>query len=279
MANDKLIQLCVRRLDRFQNCLSETINYQENKNIHQLRIAIKRIRIMACLLKVVSDQDDGLSDYLRLYSKLFRKAGMVREIRINIKLIKKFDPICLKPYLDYQTKVLQQAGKKLDIEVRSFNNEEYSVRRNLLLQRFEGIVQKDLANTASERIVFLMKKVMKLKDRPHKNLHKIRIKLNRVVELLNIQNELYPSAEYTNMLGDIDLMCKRIGVWHNYEILINSLSQFVKQLPEKTDTGGLKKEIKKIKKVARKKRIKMGKQLKSYFKKENIDRIGFFIRQ
>jgi hypothetical protein len=273
MVENQFIPLFNRQIESFLICFSETLNDQEIKTVHLLRVAIKRINIIARLLKVACDREIEIKGYLNLFSKLFHKAGIIREIQINIKLIEKFDSNRLKPFYDYQIEELKLAVNEFHVELLAFNMDELKMKNDLLLQKFEDVSESELARTARKKIFLTIKRVTRLKDKSNKNLHEIRIKLNNAIGLLEIVNDLTPFNEFNKLLDDIKLIYKKIGVWHNYEVMIASLNMFEKKNRNELCIVELKREFKKIKKEVEKKQKKIGKQVKSYFKQVDLDQM------
>jgi CHAD domain-containing protein len=106
-----------------------------------------------------------------------------------------------------------------------------------------------------------LKKVVK--QRKHltsdRKLHKIRIKLKAVYELLKILNTLNPDLkeEHLKTHKEIKVLNDLLGNWHDQSVLINSLKLFKKE----SDKGNQQKAIKKSVRAFEHEQLKIKKKI------------------
>lgn len=244
MINEKsqLIQQYKNQQANFYLYFKKTLNSQDVENIHQLRVSIKKLRAMWILMEAASHKKFLNKDHFALCSKLFDKAGAVREVQVNLGIIEKYNRIYLLPYVEYLRKTKRNAIEKLLREMKVFDLRRFEILDNELLKKIKiiskEIVLKESASYIHKEIIKIGVFVDQLPD--DSKLHKIRIHLKLVSVIINIMYELNPATKLDSLQKNIKLLNNQIGQWHDFVALLKSLRYFTEQSLKKKDKLQLK---------------------------------------
>lgn len=263
---NRLIQNYNQKLISFFESFVKTIENQNDKDVHQLRVSIKNLKIILSFIETASNHEFRKRNHFILFSKLFRRAGEIREIQVNLGLIDRHNSAYLKPYLKYGRKIQKKTGRKLFLEMRAFNFNKLEKLNKRLLKKMDKLSYKIVTKELILYVLRRLKKINKLKDQPHNNnrLHQIRLHFKAAAEILSIMKGLNLTTELAAVHSDVKLLNKLIGKWHDYTILRASLKNFVKHGTNKKENRLLREEIKYIKYKNKIRRKKIGKLLKEY---------------
>tara|TARA_B100000315_G_C14539667_1_gene570248 strand:+ start:880 stop:1719 length:840 start_codon:yes stop_codon:yes gene_type:complete len=228
MGNNKLIQHYNNQIASFYEHFHNTKERQDVEDIHQLRVYTKRIKTNLTLMEIISNDEFSKKEHYNLFSRLFRKAGKLRENQIHLDLIENYDSHQLTPYEEHllQTKINEM--ENVQMELNAFDFSKLNNLDNSLLEKVSHISDETVAE---QSIAFLLKKlnrVEKLKSKinnEHK-LHKIRIHLQAVREILRLMVTIQSAEIIYQFQNDSKALTDMIGKWHDYSVLIFSLKQF-----------------------------------------------------
>jgi CHAD domain-containing protein len=201
--------------------------HMSEEDIHQLRVCIKNIRAFLYLLKV-SDPDFLKAPFTKSLKSLFRKAGELRTIHINLNIIKQFDHTHTRPYIEYlQEKVVIKKEDLLN-ELKLFSTWQFVQLEKGLEITIACIKRKKLMHVCQKTI---NKKQNKIKyslksKRTEETLHDIRKHMKVIKTTLKIQSRLRPSKETELYLKELNKTEETIGVWHDYFVLIEDINAY-----------------------------------------------------
>ncbi|MBK9221821.1 MAG: CHAD domain-containing protein [Saprospiraceae bacterium] len=220
MPNNLLNQYVVTRIKSITKNLSAYTKDKKPEHLHRLRLEIKKINAVFSFAKNVY----GESFNTNKIKPIFKKAGKIREIQINIHLLSLFQhpPKRLITQLKKKENILTQQFIKHDLRyskiIKTFQNNvsfpEILPDKKIIIKYFE----KQKAN-----------KKFKTKDREH--VHRYRSKIKKLLFIYNaLPNKIKKEIKLNEL--EIDKLQKMLGNWHDTYSAINFFSQ--EQFPMNT---------------------------------------------
>ncbi|MDT8402031.1 MAG: CHAD domain-containing protein [Bacteroidales bacterium] len=203
------------------------------RDIHKLRVRIKRIKAVFRLLEYIYPSDFKAKEHYHIFKPVFKSAGQIREGQINLALLR--EAPCAgelrKSYSRHIARLRSGWEQDLDRLIHAFDyeklddcNEEV---RNLLSQ-----------NTGSELVNFITgfiksetERVRNILDSGEevKYIHRVRIVLKNIKPLLGLvwrrKDNVFTKKHYECL--NATETC--IGGWHDRAILLQSLALFLEE--------------------------------------------------
>lgn len=207
------------------------LNSYAEEGVYNLRIAYKRIRAVNKFLKkelncvLFNDQNDKLVS-------IYKGAGTIREIQTNLKLLSKYDKVLDKSFDEFAV-FLNDKMAEINSQLRAYIKETDidNVKRveNKIYHHLSGISEK---NIYIKCILFIKRKNRKIDtlvfDKTNKErYHDIRTCIKEILFFLKL---LYSKKEFEKVSFKSHYL-KNIGInlgnWHDNEILLNDLHNFL----------------------------------------------------
>lgn len=257
MAKNKLVQHFNDLHSDFLKFYKKTSKDQGVEDIHQLRVAIKKIRALLSLIELAGNGEFQKKEHFDLFKNLFRKAGKVREIQVNLSLIKKIDQRKSKLYVEYLIELQNHSMEELMNELLVFDLKKLKSLNAQMLSKANEISPEHLTEKSTPFISSKFQKIKKLRDKIKKDqkLHKIRIHLKAVVELV----EYLPyNKENKSLKKEIKRLNQLIGDWHDNIVLLNTINQYHKTINSDKKNKQL---VKRLKLQNKKSKINIGELL------------------
>ena len=228
-------------LDSFHFYFNRSRLNPEIEDLHNLRVSIKKLRAMWSLLQTVSNGSWKKKEHFELISELFRATGKVRETQVNLIITEKYNADYLVAFNEYLAENQVKAEEKLRAQIQVFNPEELKELDNKM---FHAIKEQRSDMEPEQLISFVLKETRKVdklsKQLPSdRKLHKIRIRLKAVAEILTIASELNPHVVLIDFLDRVRWLNEFIGDWHDYQILLSSITDFLSSGQKEQTTGEL----------------------------------------
>ena len=255
MKQDPLIERYNHLSESFDSSFEETFQKQGIEDIHKLRVTIKKLRALWSLMELTNQGEWFKEEHYNLSSKLFSEAGKVREGQINLSMLSKNKSKYLQPYKEYLKSSQELSNQNLLLHMTVFDRGKFALLNkelNVLMQRqsSQSILEQSL-NYVAEQISEVHRLINELPD--DRKLHKIRIHLKAVAEILNLMNNLDEESRMESYLKDIKEINAQIGKWHDYKVLHKSLKRFNKKFQMETRNKWLESLINRIKDTHRSK--------------------------
>lgn len=218
------------KLDSFFEHLDKAKLFPDEKNIHNLRVDIKRIRTVFHLIEMIFPKKLKAKNHYDAFKKIFRRAGEVRELQMNY--------ICFLHY-----KLPHSVNKEYRLFLK---HKEKKIKKKLKhsINRFEialleksTIKIKKLCRAISEKRIRIECKIF-IRGVIHKIemllalgnnysiVHKIRIHLKAIEAVGDLYYQMNPKKELKKSLTLIKQNGTLLGNWHDKVILLNSLEHF-----------------------------------------------------
>lgn len=231
MRKSRLIQHYNDKQASFHVYFKRILESQEIEDIHQLRLNIKKLRVTWSLMDMASQGMLNKKGYFSLISKLFDEAGEVRDAQMSLSKIGKSKAMYLVPYAEYLREAQRCANGKLLTGMQAFDFKTLEMLNNKLLQEMKGLSDEIALRKSATFFLKETSKVRELKDHlpDNRKLHKIRIHLKAIREILTIMIELNDTEGLDELQNNIKSLEQQIGKWHDYIMLRTSLKNFVDQ--------------------------------------------------
>lgn len=211
-----------RRVDNVVSLITITRNAGNANYYHDIRIEVKKIKALFELIRY-HDRDFKLKKNLEPFRQLFERAGRIREIQIEKKLLKKYLRQSSSPYLA----VLLSAQNDYD---KSFNKIPVTqVVSNILAarNRVKRHIDELSVQAMEKYLVKMERKVMKkLSGELHgRVVHQLRKKLKTLhynIDQVQPNREMMGGQHWIKFLD-------ALGKWHDCEVAIRHLKKFVRK--------------------------------------------------
>jgi CHAD domain-containing protein len=220
-----------KQVSRITENLSELIENYDEKTVHNLRVAYKKIRAMNNFIAGEFKSNKDIRDQIKILDTFYRNAGTIREIQLSKKLLesyrvrldKSFDEFFefLDTRLTESKSVLTDQVKGFDIDaIKRYKSSMYLLlkkadERKLLVKALKFI---------KKRVKIIESQVLKIKDKGR--YHKIRTNTKEeyfFLQLLFSRNECRKRNFNLNHLKDLGV---KLGKWHDVEILREYIHSF-----------------------------------------------------
>ena len=212
------------KLKTFYSFLKGTLKKENKEAIHQLRVTVKELRAIWRMIELISEKEfiNNLEPHI---GKLFKRAGRVREAQINLSLVKKNTSQYLRPYIKSEQNREKNQQLKLKNLVAAFDKEIFDKENSILCQALSKILLPQLKHGAIALIIQKNEIILDLKKAlpDDRKLHKIRIHLKVIKEVLNLLHQLNLDSDFQRLRIANREVCKCIGTWHDYVVLRSSL--------------------------------------------------------
>ncbi len=202
----------------------------KKKDIHQLRVRIKRLKSLFLLLEYIYTSDFSAKDNYSLFRPVFKSAGLLRELQVNRDLLKKFGGTdeLRKAYGGYAREILPGMTEDLDRAIAGYDYSRLDIISSRVEELFGKHKEAGLVDRITRFIAYEIGRIRPLADDPGQvdNIHDIRIMLKNIKPLLLLIFPLPCSAfdkVHYSKLSDTD---RSIGKWHDMHVLSVSLSSF-----------------------------------------------------
>jgi len=245
MKKNLLLHHYIKQKTAFRLYFTKTLDGLDMEDIHQLRVAVKKLRAIWSLLETITE--GKLNKRLRkaIVSDLFDAAGELRETQVNLIILTKKNTNYLHEFVQYHKHNEKTEKDRLLEIMQDFNRIELEGLDVDLQKHILELNNDEIQNKSAKYVLRKIIKVHKLKSKlpDTERLHKIRIHLKAVREILSILNKLFLDSHLGKLIKNIKKLNKAIGEWHDYTVLIPMLHEFSKVRKNKKGRHHLKKYI------------------------------------
>lgn len=233
---NKLLKQYFDQLAVFHHCLKSVGRSHEIEKIHELRVAIKKLRTLLTLMEEASERKFSKKKQFKLFRNLFRKAGEVREAQVNLELLTKESALLLPEYSKWLEDNVEKAKIILSHESANFNTTQLRKLTKRTEKNVIGLSNKTIKLSALRFVQEKLARVgLLVKLNASSELHEIRRLLNSAEEVLKV---IYGKKRH-QLRQQLKPFHKEIGHWHDVFILAVSLDQYLDQCPESTDSSNV----------------------------------------
>ncbi len=225
-------------------CLKTIPGRYDMKDIHRLRVRIKRLRAIYRLTEFIYPAEFRAGDYYRLFKPVFKTAGLIRESQVNLRLLKRYNNTdkLRKSFSDYISKLMPVWEAGLEEAILSFSLEalyEQEKTAGSILMRDTG---PRLTDMMTDYIYYETNRIKNFYDTKDNagHIHDVRIILKNIKPVLGLLVHFDNSRFDSDTCRRLDKTEGIIGKWHDRYILSDSLGVFYNTSEKKSDR--LKKE-------------------------------------
>jgi CHAD domain-containing protein len=207
----------------FRKYYYKVLDQQQASYIHKLRLAIKKLRAFLLLVEKAGDKNFNKKNHYLMFSPIFKSAGKVRELQINLELLEKTQT---KPkFIQRYKEQLFEAKNKLLTEMNEFDLDQYKKYNKKLSKKIIKIPTKKMYECALSILFNELNLITKIhKNNPSNlNLHKSRIHLRKAKEMLVLLKKISTIQPPKKMLKYINHLYQELGDWHDQIVYIKSL--------------------------------------------------------
>ena len=220
-----------KQVSRITGNLSELIENYDEKTVHNMRIAYKKIRAMNNFITGEFKSNKDIRDQIKILDSIYKNAGTIREIQLCKKLLESFRIRLDKSFDEFfqfldnkliETKsVLTEQVKSFDIDaIKRYKNRMYLLlneadERKLFIKALKFI---------KRRVKIIESQVLKITDKGR--YHKIRTSTKEeyfFLQLLFSKNDCKKRNFNLTQLKDLGV---KLGKWHDVEILREYIHSF-----------------------------------------------------
>lgn len=219
-----------KETNSFIGHLNKAKTVSNEKNIHQLRVDIKKIRAVFHLLQLLFPKEFNGKKHYRLIKQIFESAGEVREVQVNVICLAgyKLSPSILKKYKLFYKKNADADKRKLKkmiavFEVGLLNKSKTKIKKLLkelddkkISGKCQSFIKEELRHT---------EQLIQTGNNPA-TIHKIRMHLKSLEAIALLFYKMYPGRELKKLLILIKKNGVLIGHWHDKIVLTKSLKEF-----------------------------------------------------
>ena len=263
MEGNLLLQRYSLQVGIFRGYFEKISANPEMEDIHQLRLAIKRLRALLHLCEVVSRSAFRQNEHLLLFDSLFKEAGKLREIQINESLLISCGIEVPPAYTEYLGVIRTAVTGSLLEETEKFDFKQLEALDAGLENTIDPIPEQDIIRDAETEVLNQLRVIQELRRKPvsRKKLHKIRMRLKVIIELLRLIGESSHFSDLVNLEPGCVQLSRQLGKWHDLEMLLRSLRDFMPEPNDKDTLKIIRKAVRIIRRDCARLRKKTGKDL------------------
>ena len=218
-----------RYLDYVGNLLAsirEIENSITPENIHQFRVGVKKIRVMLRIMEQACCGKFRKDRHFRMMHKLFKPAGSVRELQVNIALCRETSG--MNSFVEFLQEKLDKAVQQLQPGIRKFKPDKLEQLNKGLLHRLDSIPDTLLLTTTEDYLHEVQTRInrhLKASARKH-SLHRFRKKFRELSEILIILGLFQNNSKLARMQKSAREINRQLGDWHDQTVLAETIKEF-----------------------------------------------------
>lgn len=213
-----MLQFFKTTYKEFEKYLKRVQKGADEEDIHQLRVALKKLKT---ILHIVDPENKILkSSERKLIRRLFKLAGIIREVQVNIALVQHIDDKPIEMYRSFLAEQITYGAKALQRFTSDKKTTDFFSRNTV-----KKISKKTKHFTKSKQLDALRIKVYRRIERyihytGDKILHEVRKEIKHLLFITKFD----PKAN--NNKGLLDSLADTLGTWHDQAVLLYSLESF-----------------------------------------------------
>lgn len=268
MNNSAFIQHYAAQLKTFTKYFSKTQEDFEMEDLHQLRVSIKKMKATWSFVEVISAGNWDKSILLDDVKPMFKAAGKLRETQINLELIEKLQftgaPAYTKRLHRDESKYLNKFRENLLL----FDPVKFESDQETLLQIMETLTDEQVQHKAA---VFILEQLRYAESSRKNQLHKTRIAMKMVQEVLAMMKEIHASLD--SFRQEIKSLNEHLGKWHDYVVFIASIEDFYKKGGEQAEAEAIKELVDHLEEQQKKRKQEIHAILDQYITATQLEQI------
>jgi len=198
------------------------------KNIHDLRVSVKNMRSLLRLCKRTRVKKHTRKEFLAFLRPVFKNAGELRSMVVNLQTAKKLKLDGLRQYSAYIQKQQTLHRKSMRETLLKFDNRVFNTLSGELLSEIKQVSKKDMIAGAETEIIKKLKQLWaQVKHRKAEDqLHQVRKDLKDIKTIGNFMRDAGVRKFSKGRLKKVKSAEHLIGNWHDREVLEKDLRKF-----------------------------------------------------
>ena len=205
-------------------------------SVHDLRVAVKKIRSYLRLKKQISGED--WKELLSTILALFKSFGKLGDFNMSLTLkrqLERKEHLSLDNFREYLNVNRALSRKWVKQDAIKFNAQELDA----LTQQFNlDLTEKEICEKILHYSALKVKRVKILSRHFQKNAHKIRKQLKDVYHWIKICPKDF--TEHFIRIKSLDQMLKYLGSWQDHFVLRKKINQYTKDVAKNEEKEFLK---------------------------------------
>lgn len=201
--------------------------------IHDMRVAIKRLRALFLLLEDISEHSFSSRKNYKFFKKMFKPSGKIRDLQLQQKIIKEAGQKIGISFDNYLSHLANKQEKAEENFINEMNNlelekiEKIEKRVNKTVKKLSGMNIKKKAFTYLENqfgyIVFLSKK-----PADNEKWHEIRTHVKQTLYITELMITFFePDEKLKGLKKQLKKFGTTLGDWHDYDVAHENLKTYI----------------------------------------------------
>jgi len=233
--NLAIYQFLETQLEVFKGYFIVTRAIQDEEAIHQMRVAIKRIRSIRKLKEHINFPGIFNAEQYNNVKTLFAVSGQMRDIHVQQKLLKKFSKELNFEFEDFNTFLLGLETKQkllLKQNLRAFNLHQLDHREN------GTKFPEDNIDLERESFGFLNKKLERINQLikamdQDEFVHDLRKQVKHLFFILHFFSDYFPERDIgTYDTKNLKIVGEKLGAWNDRQVFNVRLENFISNMNE-----------------------------------------------
>lgn len=217
---------------------------QSEENIHEIRVAIKKIRAFYKIIYRLTDNKFSEESKNKIFKKLFKNTGKLRDMQIKLNILENVPSSAkLTFFRDSLKKDEESIRHKIKNSLDKFNITEFVEMASNIESELPSFEKRKVK---SELVKFILNSTLLIRKYIHskhsnEKIHNIRKLLKEVhsaSEILYMLNPVQHLKKFLKLIKDIEV---KLGKWHDNIILLDSIYEY-----ENTEKGKKNSELVKL---------------------------------
>jgi len=225
------------------------------------------------LVEKAREKSFNKKNHYLIFSSIFKSAGKVRELQINLELLQKTRD---KPKLIHRyNEQLVEAKNDLLSEMNKFDFNLYKKYSKKLARKIKKISPKHIYKCALSIFFNELNLITKVhKNNPgNLNLHKSRIHLRKAKEMLLFLKKIGAIQPPKKMLNYINHLYQELGNWHDQLVYINALKSTMDQETKLNNLMGIEELIKSAQQREQNMKTRIKQKLNKFYLSRKISKV------
>ncbi len=223
-----IAQLYLEHERRFSKQLKRAKSLKE-EDLHKLRVEIKNLRVLFEFLQYLDEKNLKLQAVLRLLNPVFKKAGHIRSLQLNLKLSSPYRSATMERFREFLQKQKNKSKARFTKELKALDKEKLKALRKKNLKTLEKAEFKKLSqkSEAFVRSIFAKVRTALFNSNKDEALHEIRTYFKTIKNMAHLLAEFKLTPPFSKEIKNIEILYEKIGQWHDALDLIESFEAYV----------------------------------------------------
>ncbi len=233
MVVHEILEYFQTRLDEVTSNYSLALEQNDPDGVHDMRVAIKRLKAFFNLIESIND-DFSAKKHFRNFRKIAQNTGVLRDSQVQLELFEKVNKKLNLDVTDFENYLKKRESENLE-SFRTFSKKETIKKLDGSKKAFKKAL-KDISPVWAEtkahgRFYNLKNDLIILSsetDLKEEILHRVRIQSKETHYTLEIVQQCFHIFEDgTDFTRDIKRVHQVLGKWHDYDVSLDYLNDFL----------------------------------------------------